>query len=292
MKILQVHCNLPPPLVLQTVFALRCSSFCSSSLNFWFLISMEDACRRQLQMWAGRLEVGVLFSAVVVVTCMTDRKKKKQSCGPNSLRLSHHIALEFHPAWWYTLTPSCVGCLWDCLVLLWLELGLRLQKLSCCCFSSQHGSEGLWLKTADSCRQDFLGKLRNWVVVFFFQPLSFRCCQEIFACPLLCPWNSTYLVQVTAQPECHPLSQGATLLWPAVFALSPDMFCLSHREVLYNKLKQGFPATTFQDFQRGVTSAVNIMHSSLQQGKFDTKGIESTDEAKQSFLVGLVAVLV
>uniref|UniRef100_A0A8C0BHQ5 Conserved oligomeric Golgi complex subunit 4 n=2 Tax=Accipitrinae TaxID=8955 RepID=A0A8C0BHQ5_9AVES len=56
------------------------------------------------------------------------------------------------------------------------------------------------------------------------------------------------------------------------------------REVLYNKLKQGFPATTFQDFQRGVTSAVNIMHSSLQQGKFDTKGIESTDEAKQSFL--------
>lgn len=59
------------------------------------------------------------------------------------------------------------------------------------------------------------------------------------------------------------------------------------REVLCNKLKQGFPATTFQDFQRGVTSAVNIMHSSLQQGKFDTKGIESTDEAKQSFLVTL-----
>lgn len=71
-----------------------------------------------------------------------------------------------------------------------------------------------------------------------------------------------------------------------------SMFCLPHREVLCNKLKQGFPATTFQDFQRGVTSAVNIMHSSLQQGKFDTKGIESTDEAKQSFLVSLVAVLV
>lgn len=70
------------------------------------------------------------------------------------------------------------------------------------------------------------------------------------------------------------------------------MCSASHREVLYNKLKQGFPATTFQDFQRGVTSAVNIMHSSLQQGKFDTKGIESTDEAKQSFLVGLMAVLV
>ena len=48
----------------------------------------------------------------------------------------------------------------------------------------------------------------------------------------------------------------------------------------------GFPATTLQDIQRGVTSAVSIMHSSLQQGKFDTKGIESTDEAKLSFLVG------
>ncbi|XP_053463247.1 conserved oligomeric Golgi complex subunit 4 isoform X2 [Nycticebus coucang] len=56
------------------------------------------------------------------------------------------------------------------------------------------------------------------------------------------------------------------------------------RDVLCNKLRMGFPATTFQDIQRGVTSAVNIMHSSLQQGKFDTKGIESTDEAKQSFL--------
>lgn len=47
----------------------------------------------------------------------------------------------------------------------------------------------------------------------------------------------------------------------------------------------GFPATPFQDFQRGVTSAVSLMQSSLQQGKFDPKGIESTDEAKQSFLV-------
>lgn len=61
---------------------------------------------------------------------------------------------------------------------------------------------------------------------------------------------------------------------------------LPHRDVLCNKLRMGFPATTFQDIQRGVTSAVNIMHSSLQQGKFDTKGIESTDEAKLSFLVG------
>uniref|UniRef100_K7F2I9 Conserved oligomeric Golgi complex subunit 4 n=1 Tax=Pelodiscus sinensis TaxID=13735 RepID=K7F2I9_PELSI len=52
------------------------------------------------------------------------------------------------------------------------------------------------------------------------------------------------------------------------------------REVLSTKLRLGFPATTFQDIQRGVTSAVS-------QGKFDTKGIESTDEAKQSFLVTL-----
>nr|XP_044996566.1 conserved oligomeric Golgi complex subunit 4 isoform X1 [Jaculus jaculus] len=59
------------------------------------------------------------------------------------------------------------------------------------------------------------------------------------------------------------------------------------RNVLCNKLQMGFPATTLQDIQRGVTSAVNIMHSSLQQGKFDTKGIESTDEAKLSFLVTL-----
>uniref|UniRef100_H0VSF8 Conserved oligomeric Golgi complex subunit 4 n=1 Tax=Cavia porcellus TaxID=10141 RepID=H0VSF8_CAVPO len=56
------------------------------------------------------------------------------------------------------------------------------------------------------------------------------------------------------------------------------------RGVLSNKLRMGFPATTLQDIQRGVTSAVNIMHSSLQQGKFDTKGIESNDEAKLSFL--------
>ncbi|XP_025124159.1 conserved oligomeric Golgi complex subunit 4 isoform X2 [Bubalus kerabau] len=59
------------------------------------------------------------------------------------------------------------------------------------------------------------------------------------------------------------------------------------RDVLCHKLRMGFPATTLQDIQRGVTSAVSIMHSSLQQGKFDTKGIESTDEAKLSFLVTL-----
>lgn len=61
---------------------------------------------------------------------------------------------------------------------------------------------------------------------------------------------------------------------------------LPRREVLYNKLRQGFPATTLQDIQRGVSSAVSLMHSSLQQGKFNTLGIESAEDAKASFLVG------
>uniref|UniRef100_A0A668UFG8 Conserved oligomeric Golgi complex subunit 4 n=1 Tax=Oreochromis aureus TaxID=47969 RepID=A0A668UFG8_OREAU len=59
------------------------------------------------------------------------------------------------------------------------------------------------------------------------------------------------------------------------------------REVLYNKLRQGFPATTLQDIQRGVSSAVSLMQSSLQQGKFNTLGIESTEDAKAAFLVTL-----
>lgn len=131
----------------------------------------------------------------------------------------------------------------------------------------------------------YSGKLRNWMAIFFFQhsdavrrylpaffsPLKFHC-----------------LVQVRSQTECCPQGTEHNFF---VACSKPWCVLLAYREILYNKLKQGFPATTFQDFQRGVTSAVNIMHSSLQQGKFDTKGIESTDEAKQSFLVGLVAVL-
>lgn len=57
------------------------------------------------------------------------------------------------------------------------------------------------------------------------------------------------------------------------------------REVLYNKLRQGFPATTLLDIQRGVSSAVSLMQSSLQQGKFNTLGIESAEHAKAAFLV-------
>ncbi|XP_061622117.1 conserved oligomeric Golgi complex subunit 4 [Phyllopteryx taeniolatus] len=60
------------------------------------------------------------------------------------------------------------------------------------------------------------------------------------------------------------------------------------REVLYNKLRQGFPATTLQDIQRGVSSAVSLMQSSLQQGKFNTEfNIESAENAKAAFLVTL-----
>ncbi|KAM9826063.1 conserved oligomeric Golgi complex subunit 4 isoform 2-T2 [Syngnathus typhle] len=60
------------------------------------------------------------------------------------------------------------------------------------------------------------------------------------------------------------------------------------REVLYTKLRQGFPATTLQDFQRGVSSAVSLMQSSLQQGKFNTEfNIESAENAKAAFLVTL-----
>ncbi|XP_063801941.1 conserved oligomeric Golgi complex subunit 4 isoform X1 [Pseudophryne corroboree] len=73
----------------------------------------------------------------------------------------------------------------------------------------------------------------------------------------------------------------------AMINLSTTMMDSDFREVLCYKLRMGFPATTFQDIQRGVSSAVSIMHSSLQQGKFDTKGIESNDEAKTSFLVCL-----
>ncbi|KAM9301598.1 conserved oligomeric Golgi complex subunit 4 isoform 1-T1 [Gastrophryne carolinensis] len=73
----------------------------------------------------------------------------------------------------------------------------------------------------------------------------------------------------------------------AMINLSTTMMESDFREVLCNKLRMGFPATTLQDIQRGVTSAVSLMQSSLQQGKFDTKGIESNDEAKMSFLVCL-----
>ncbi|XP_077145050.1 conserved oligomeric Golgi complex subunit 4 isoform X1 [Ranitomeya variabilis] len=83
------------------------------------------------------------------------------------------------------------------------------------------------------------------------------------------------------------LSSSSTDCLCAMINLSTTMMESDFREVLCNKLRMGFPATTLQDIQRGVTSAVSIVHSSLQQGKFDTKGIETNDEAKMSFLVSL-----
>lgn len=119
---------------------------------------------------------------------------------------------------------------------------------------------------------------------------ALRCCQEIFASHFFSPFEVP--LSFSSQISDRILSPSTEhFFFFFVVCSKPWYVLLACREVLYNKLKQGFPATTFQDFQRGVTSAVNIMHSSLQQGKFDTKGIESTDEAKQSFLVSLVAVL-
>lgn len=73
------------------------------------------------------------------------------------------------------------------------------------------------------------------------------------------------------------------VIWCLCFLLT--CVCAPVREVLYNKLRQGFPATTLQDIQRGVSSAVSLMQSSLQQGKFNTLGIESMENAKAAFLV-------
>ena len=103
------------------------------------------------------------------------------------------------------------------------------------------------------------------------------------------PLRGCGLPALTAQGLLFPWKSNSHR-WLGVLAARlrlPVPMCPSApRDVLCHKLRMGFPATTLQDIQRGVTSAVNIMHSSLQQGKFDTKGIESTDEAKLSFLVG------
>lgn len=107
------------------------------------------------------------------------------------------------------------------------------------------------------------------------------------------PWSITPTL-------CWSLTSGAHFHSPVhIFNTLPTLFHVScmHvcpfllrlfwpvREVLYNKLRQGFPATTLQDIQRGVSSAVSLMQSSLQQGKFNTLGIESAEHAKAAFLV-------
>ncbi|KAI4872932.1 hypothetical protein NFI96_005308 [Prochilodus magdalenae] len=56
------------------------------------------------------------------------------------------------------------------------------------------------------------------------------------------------------------------------------------REVLVCKLRAGYPASALQDLQRGVSSAVSLMQSSLQHGKIQTLGIESQEQAKSAYL--------
>lgn len=65
------------------------------------------------------------------------------------------------------------------------------------------------------------------------------------------------------------------------------VFCV-FREVLVTKLRAGYPASTLQDLHRGVTSAVSLMQSSLQQGKIQSLGIESQEQAKTAYLVNNV----
>lgn len=86
----------------------------------------------------------------------------------------------------------------------------------------------------------------------------------------------------TFQSTCSILNQHFQCLM-CVTSYPVSRFTV--REVLYNKLRQGFPATTLQDIQRGVSSAVSLMQNSFQQGKFNTLGIESTENAKAAFLV-------
>ncbi|KAF4111190.1 conserved oligomeric Golgi complex subunit 4 [Onychostoma macrolepis] len=63
------------------------------------------------------------------------------------------------------------------------------------------------------------------------------------------------------------------------------------REVLVCKLRAGYPVSALQDLQRGVSSAVSLMQSSLQHGKItnltQTLGIESQEQAKSAYLVAL-----
>lgn len=58
------------------------------------------------------------------------------------------------------------------------------------------------------------------------------------------------------------------------------------REVLVGRLRMGYPSSTLADLQRGVSSAVSLMQSSLQHGKIHTH-IESQEQAKNAYLVTL-----
>ncbi|XP_028824735.1 conserved oligomeric Golgi complex subunit 4-like [Denticeps clupeoides] len=58
------------------------------------------------------------------------------------------------------------------------------------------------------------------------------------------------------------------------------------REVLVARLRVGYPGSTLADLQRGVSSAVSLMQSSLQHGKIHTH-IDSQEQAKHAYLVTL-----
>lgn len=58
------------------------------------------------------------------------------------------------------------------------------------------------------------------------------------------------------------------------------------REVLATRLRMGYPSSALADLQRGVSSAVSLMQSSLQHGKIHAH-IESQDQAKNTYLVTL-----
>lgn len=71
-----------------------------------------------------------------------------------------------------------------------------------------------------------------------------------------------------------------------LYAMPSHLVCVCMcREVLVTKLRAGYPASTLQDLHRGVTSAVSLMQSSLQQGKIQSLGIESQEQAKTAYLV-------
>uniref|UniRef100_A0AAY4BY69 Conserved oligomeric Golgi complex subunit 4 n=1 Tax=Denticeps clupeoides TaxID=299321 RepID=A0AAY4BY69_9TELE len=55
------------------------------------------------------------------------------------------------------------------------------------------------------------------------------------------------------------------------------------REVLVARLRVGYPGSTLADLQRGVSSAVSLMQSSLQHGKIHTH-IDSQEQAKHAYL--------
>ncbi|XP_037401397.1 conserved oligomeric Golgi complex subunit 4 [Pygocentrus nattereri] len=83
------------------------------------------------------------------------------------------------------------------------------------------------------------------------------------------------------------LTSGSSDCVCAMINHATSMLEADFREVLVCKLRAGYPASALQDLQRGVSSAVSLMQSSLQHGKIQTLGIESQEQAKSAYLVTL-----